>query len=238
VVTYPRLKCDPGKPPGRRPLLGGGHQRPAGAAPLYRAIDGKLPDVSIHLPGEVLTLGQAHHAHDLAIEQGDQHGMPLFAGRCQGRFDPLPDGGGDLGRVTPGRDPDDQPGTEVQQSWIVLWAGEEMTGHLGYDKHDPAGRGSGDNRNGTTGKTVLTDAGAVGLAVPRDRNGTFEPQIVRKGQTRLEGFNGRITALYARGMTTRGIRASARSSTALVTWDSTPSGPGSSTPPARALPSS
>src|SRR5947209_10535631 len=87
---------------------------------------------------------------------------------------------------------------------------EEMTGHLGYDKHDPAGRGSGNNRNGTTGKTVLTDVGAVDLAVPRDRNGTFQPQIVRKGQTRLEGFNERIIALYARGMTTRDIRAHLR----------------------------
>jgi transposase-like protein len=87
---------------------------------------------------------------------------------------------------------------------------EEITGHLGYDKHDPAGRGSGNNRNGTTPKTVLTDIGAVDLAVPRDRNGTFEPQIVRKGQTRLDGFNDRIIALYARGMTTRDIRAHLR----------------------------
>jgi putative transposase len=86
----------------------------------------------------------------------------------------------------------------------------EMTGHLGYDKHDPAGRGSGNNRNGSTGKTVLTDVGAVDLAVPRDRNGTFEPRIVRKGQTRLDGFNERIIALYARGMTTRDIRAHLR----------------------------
>src|SRR6185437_5128703 len=60
----------------------------------------------------------------------------------------------------------------------------EMTEHLGYEKHDPAGRGSGNSRNGMTPKTVLTDVGAVDLAVPRDRNGTFEPQIVRKGQTR------------------------------------------------------
>src|SRR5215472_12004475 len=85
-----------------------------------------------------------------------------------------------------------------------------MTGHLGYEKHDPAGRGSGNSRNGTTPKTVLTDVGAVDLAVPRDRNGSFEPQIVRKGQTRLEGFNERIIALYARGMTTRDIRAHLR----------------------------
>jgi putative transposase len=87
---------------------------------------------------------------------------------------------------------------------------EEMTDHLGYEKHDPAGRGSGNSRNGTTAKTLLTDVGAVDLAVPRDRNGSFDPQIVRKGQTRLEGFNERIIALYARGMTTRDIRAHLR----------------------------
>jgi transposase-like protein len=87
---------------------------------------------------------------------------------------------------------------------------EEMTGHLGYEKHDPAGRGSGNSRNGTSPKTVLTDIGAVDLAVPRDRNGTFEPQVVRKGQSRLEGFNDRIIALYARGMSTRDIRAHLR----------------------------
>ena len=58
---------------------------------------------------------------------------------------------------------------------------EEMTGHLGYDKHDPAGRGSGNSRNGSTPKTMLTDVGAVDLAVPRDRNGSFEPQIGRCG---------------------------------------------------------
>jgi putative transposase len=65
-------------------------------------------------------------------------------------------------------------------------------------------------RNGSTGKTVLTDVGAVDLAVPRDRNGSFDPKIVRKGQTRLDGFNERIIALYAQGMTTRDIRAHLR----------------------------
>src|SRR5215471_4817364 len=83
----------------------------------------------------------------------------------------------------------------------------EMTGHLGSEKHDPAGRGSGNSRNGMTPKTVLTGVGAVDLQVPRDRAGTFGPQIVRKGQTRLEGFNERIIAVYARGMTTCDIRA-------------------------------
>jgi putative transposase len=100
--------------------------------------------------------------------------------------------------------------SQVTKAVLERALAEEMTGHLGYEKHDPAGRGSGNSRNGTTAKTVLTDIGAVDLAVPRDRNGSFEPQIVRKGQTRLEGFNERIIALYARGMTTRDIRAHLR----------------------------
>jgi putative transposase len=97
--------------------------------------------------------------------------------------------------------------SQVTRAVLERALAEEMTGHLGYDKHDPAGRGSGNSRNGTSGKTVLTDIGSVDLAVPRDRNGSFEPQIVRKGQTRLDGFNDRIIALYARGMTVRDIRA-------------------------------
>jgi putative transposase len=100
--------------------------------------------------------------------------------------------------------------SQVTKAVLERALAEEMTGHLGYDKHDPAGRGSGNSRNGTTGKTVLTDIGAVDLAVPRDRNGSFDPKIVRKGQTRLDGFNDRIIALYARGMTTRDIRAHLR----------------------------
>jgi len=100
--------------------------------------------------------------------------------------------------------------SQVTKAVLERALAEEMTGHLGYEKHDPAGRGSGNSRNGTTGKTVLTDIGSVDLAVPRDRDGSFEPKIVRKGQTRLDGFNERIVALYARGMTTRDIRAHLR----------------------------
>jgi putative transposase len=100
--------------------------------------------------------------------------------------------------------------SQVTKAVLERALAEEMTGHLGYEKRDPAGRGSGNNRNGTTPKTVLTDIGAVDLAVPRDRTGSFEPQIVCKGQTRLKGFNERIIALYARGMTTRDIRAHLR----------------------------
>jgi putative transposase len=97
--------------------------------------------------------------------------------------------------------------SQVTKAVLERALAEEMTDHLGYEKHDPAGRGSGNSRNGMTSKTLLTDVGAVDLAVPRDRNGSFDPKIVRKGQTRLEGFNDRIIALYARGMTTRDIRA-------------------------------
>jgi putative transposase len=100
--------------------------------------------------------------------------------------------------------------SQVTKAVLERALAEEMTAHLGYEKHDPAGRGSGNSRNGTTGKTLLTDAGAVDLAVPRDRAGSFDPKIVRKGQTRLEGFSERIIALYARGMTTRDIRAHLR----------------------------
>ena len=85
--------------------------------------------------------------------------------------------------------------SQVTKAVLERALAEEMTGHLGYEKHDPAGRGSGNSRNGTTGKTVLTDVGAVDLAVPRDRNGSFEPQIVRKGQRRFHGFDDKILAL-------------------------------------------
>lgn len=81
----------------------------------------------------------------------------------------------------------------------------EMAHHLGYDKHDPAGRGSGNSRNGTTPKTVSTEIGKVSLNVPRDRAGTFEPQIVAKHQRRLSGFDQAVISLYAKGMTTGGI---------------------------------
>jgi putative transposase len=83
---------------------------------------------------------------------------------------------------------------------------EELTDHLGYERGDPAGRGSGNSRNGTTPKRVLTEVGAVDLEVPRDRNGTFDPVIVPKGATRLAGFNANVVALYSRGLTTRDIR--------------------------------
>ena len=85
---------------------------------------------------------------------------------------------------------------------------EELTEHLGYDKRDPAGRDSGNIRNGTRPKTVLTEAsGHIEIDVPRDRAGTFEPQIVRKRQRRLNGVDEMVLSLYAKGLTTGEISA-------------------------------
>jgi putative transposase len=82
----------------------------------------------------------------------------------------------------------------------------ELAEHLGYEAGDVAGRGSGNNRNGTTPKSVLTEIGEVDLDIPRDRNGTFDPQLVPKHSRRLERFNANIVHLYARGLSTRDIR--------------------------------
>ena len=81
----------------------------------------------------------------------------------------------------------------------------ELTHHLGYEKHDPAGYNSGDSRNGTSSKTVKGDFGELKIEVPRDRKGTFEPQILPKHQTRFVGFDEKIISMYARGMSTRDI---------------------------------
>src|SRR6516225_5545137 len=84
--------------------------------------------------------------------------------------------------------------------------GAELTEHLGYEKGDPAGRGTGNSRNGTNSKTILTEYGEIDIAVPRDRAGSFEPQLITKGQTQFDGFDDKIVSLYARGMTVREIQ--------------------------------
>jgi transposase-like protein len=84
--------------------------------------------------------------------------------------------------------------------------GAELTHHVGYEKGDPAGRGTGNSRNGTSRKTLLTEDGELEIEVPRDRAGTFEPVIVAKGQTHFDGFDEKIISLYARGLTVREIQ--------------------------------
>ena len=82
----------------------------------------------------------------------------------------------------------------------------EMTEHLGYEKHSPDGRRSGNSRNGRTSKRVISASGDLDIEVPRDRKGNFEPQLVRKRQVRLDGFDEKVLSLYARGMTTRELQ--------------------------------
>jgi putative transposase len=83
----------------------------------------------------------------------------------------------------------------------------ELTTHLGYEKHEPKGKNSGNSRNGASGKTINGEFGEVRLDIPRDRIGTFDPQLVPKGQTRFDGFDEKILSMYARGMSTRDIQA-------------------------------
>jgi len=83
----------------------------------------------------------------------------------------------------------------------------EMDNHLGYSKHDPKGNNSGNSRNGRGKKSVVIDSDEVQLAPPRDRNGDFEPQLIPKRQKYFEGFNDKIIAMYARGMSVRDMQA-------------------------------
>jgi putative transposase len=83
----------------------------------------------------------------------------------------------------------------------------ELTEHLGYERHQEPPGGADNARNGTTPKTLATEHGPVPIKAPRDRNGSFEPQIVRKGQRRFQGFDEKILALYSRGLSTRDIEA-------------------------------
>lgn len=95
---------------------------------------------------------------------------------------------------------------QLKKALIERALGAELTEHLGYEKGDPVGRGSGNSRNGASSKTILTEDGEIEIAVPRDRAASFEPQLIAKGQTRFDGFDDKILSLYARGMTVREIQ--------------------------------
>lgn len=99
---------------------------------------------------------------------------------------------------------------QLKKALMERALGGELTHHLGYEKGDAAGRGSGNSRNGHSSKTVLTDEGEIDLSIPRDRAGTFEPLLVPKGVTRLEGFDDKVISLYARGLTVREIQGHLR----------------------------
>ena len=116
-----------------------------------------------------------------------------------------------LDRLLAGRSPEEIIGKdglvdELTKRLMERALEGELTDHLGYEKHAPEGRNRGNSRNGRTRKRVKTGTSELEIEVPRDRDGSFEPKLVRKGQRRLPGFDEKVIALYARGMTTREIQ--------------------------------
>src|SRR5579862_359280 len=99
---------------------------------------------------------------------------------------------------------------DLKKALLERALGAELSAHLGYEKGSKPRRNGGNNRNGHSAKTVLTEDGALPLSVPRDRDGSFEPLIVPKGVTRLDGFDDKIVSLYARGLTVREVQAHLR----------------------------
>ncbi len=95
---------------------------------------------------------------------------------------------------------------ELTKALVERMLTGELNHHLGYEKHDVAGYHSGNSRNGKSTKTLKGEAGEMEIAVPRDRNGSFEPQLIEKHQTRFAGFDEKILSMYALGMTTRDIQ--------------------------------
>lgn len=95
---------------------------------------------------------------------------------------------------------------QLTRSLLERAMNAEMTDHLGYEKHSPKGKNTGNSRNGHSKKTILSDSDKMDLKVPRDRRGDFNPQIIKKRQSRFDGFDDKIISLYARGMTTREIQ--------------------------------
>jgi putative transposase len=127
------------------------------------------------------------------LDAGDEQIVRLLAERAQAEGISLAGEGGLLAQLTK----------------LVLEAGleAEMSSHLGYDKHETAGRDGGNSRNGTRAKTVLTEVGPVQIEVPRDRDASFEPVIVPKRVRRLRGVDEMVISLTARGMSTGDVQA-------------------------------
>jgi transposase-like protein len=97
--------------------------------------------------------------------------------------------------------------TDLMRQVLQRGLEAELSEHFGYDRHAVEGRGTGNSRNGSYPKTVITEIGEVEVLMPRDRNGTFEPATVPKHQRRLDGLSGNVISLYAKGMTTGDIAA-------------------------------
>lgn len=95
---------------------------------------------------------------------------------------------------------------QMKKALMERALGAEITEHLGYEEGDPAGKGSGNSRNGFGQKQVITDASQFEIEVPRDREGSFDPKLIKKRQRRLPGFDDKVISMYARGMTVREIQ--------------------------------
>jgi putative transposase len=130
---------------------------------------------------------------DGRVDAADEELARQLAGQARAEGIPLTGPGGLLGRLT----------KVVLESALEA----EMDDHLGYRKHDPAGAGSGNSRNGHRDKTVLTQAGPVGIEVPRDRDSSFAPKIVPKRARRLGGIDDMVISLVAKGLTTGEVQA-------------------------------
>jgi putative transposase len=104
---------------------------------------------------------------------------------------------------------------ELKVRLIERMLGAELTNHLGYEPDNQPSIQQSNRRNGTTRKTLKGNDGALPIDVPRDRDGSFEPELIKKGQTRIDGMDDKIIGLYAAGLSTRDIRAHLERCTAL-----------------------
>ena len=95
---------------------------------------------------------------------------------------------------------------ELKKALLERALSAELSDHLGYDKDDPKGKKTGNSRNGHGAKKVTGEDGEMDILVPRDRDASFEPKIIKKGQRRFDGFDDKIISMYARGMSVREIR--------------------------------
>jgi putative transposase len=164
---------------------------PMGSAVVPTIVDGAAPSESVvRLPLSELTAGGADAGAAVRSVLDDEL-LDAMVAKMRSDGMRLSGPGGFL--------------TEMLKAVLERGLQAELTEHLGYDKHDPAGHGSGNSRNGTSAKTVLTEVGPVALEVPRDRAGTFTPTLVPKSERRLGGLSDIIISLYAGGMTVRDI---------------------------------
>ncbi|GAB7007785.1 hypothetical protein JCM18899A_52610 [Nocardioides sp. AN3] len=163
-------------------LVGVSPSIPGGLLEQPSLAESAVAGCDVHDPGDLLDLAEADELNVLSEPSPEELEIARdLVRRARSRGVAMTGPGGLLQALT--------------KTVIETALDEEMVEHLGYDKHDPAGRGSGNSRNGTRSKTVLTETvGPVQIQVPRDRDGSFDPIIVKKRQRRLGGRHHRVVA--------------------------------------------